>query len=78
MLFKSLEPHETCAQSRSVVGNSTSIVRGSGSVKPSLPRSRESAQCILDVINLERERVNEGEVEASEREDKMLGVLCRS
>ena len=53
-------------------------VRGSGSVKPSPPRPRESAQCILDVINLEPEPVNEGEVEDSEIEDKMLGALCRS
>ena len=53
-------------------------MRGSGSAQPSHPRPRESAQCILDVINLEPEPVNEGEVEASEREDKMLGVLCRS
>ena len=36
--------------------------RVSGSVKPSPLRSRESAQCILDVINLEPEPVNEGEV----------------
>ena len=47
-------------------------------MKPSPPGSRESAQCILDVINLEPEPVNEGEVDASEREDNMLGVLCRS
>ena len=53
-------------------------MRVSGSVKPSPPRSRESAQCILDVINLEPEPVKEGEVEDSEMEDKMLGVLCRS
>ena len=53
-------------------------VRGSGSVKPSPLRSRESAQCILDVINLEPEPVKEGEEEESEKEDKVLGVLCRS
>ena len=47
-------------------------------MKPSPPGSRESAQCILDVSNLEFEPVNEGEVEASEREDNMLGVLCKS
>ena len=34
-----------------------SSVRGFGSVKPSPPRSRESAQCILDVFNLEPEPV---------------------
>ena len=39
-----------------------STARGSGSVKPP-QRSRESAQCILDVINLEPEPVKEGEVE---------------
>ena len=38
-------------------------VQGCGSVKPSPPRPRESAQCILDVINLELELVDEGEVE---------------
>ena len=31
------------------------FVRGSGSVKPSPLRPRESAQCVLDVINLEAE-----------------------
>ena len=49
-----------------------------GSVKPSQIRSRESAQCILDVVNLEPKPVKEGEEEESEKEDKMLGVLCRS
>ena len=34
-------------------------------------RFRESAQCVLDVINLEPELVNEGDV-------KVLGVLCKS
>ena len=42
-------------------------VRGSGSAKPSSLRSRESAQCILDVINLEPEPVNEGEVDEKSR-----------
>ena len=53
-------------------------MRGSGSVKPSPPRSRESEQCTLDVINPEPEPVKEGEVEESVKEDKMLSVLCRS
>ena len=53
-------------------------LRGSGSVKPSPRRSRKSAQCTLDVINLEPERVKEREVEESEKEDMMLGVLCRA
>ena len=53
-------------------------VRGSGSVKPSPPSPRESAQCIPDVIHLEPEPVSEGEVENSEKEVKVLGVLCRS
>ena len=54
-------------------------MRGSGSVKSSPPRSRESAQCVLDVINLDLKPVKEGEVEESEKkEDKMLGVLCKS
>ena len=52
---------------------SAHVVRGSGSVKPSPPRPRESAQCILDVINFEPEPVNEGEVEESEKEDKSAG-----
>ena len=43
-------------------------VQGSGSVKPSPPRPRESAQCTLDVINLEPEPVKEGEVEETETE----------
>ena len=47
-------------------------------MKPSPPGPRESGQCILDVINLEPELVREGEVEESEKEDKMQGVLCRS
>ena len=51
-------------------------MRGSGCVKPSPLRSRESAQCIPDVINLELELVSEGEVEDSENEVKMMGVLC--
>ena len=50
-------------------------MRGSGYVKPSPPRSREPAQCILD-INLEPEPVKEGELEEGEKEDKMLVVLC--
>ena len=53
-------------------------VKSSGSVKPSPLKSRESAQDILDVINLEPGRVNEGEGEASEREGNMLGALCKS
>ena len=52
-------------------------MRGSGSVKPSPLRPRETAQCILDVINIEPELVKEGEIEEVEKEDKMLGVLCR-
>ena len=40
--------------------------------------SEASWMCIPDVINLEPEPVNEGEAEASEREDKMLGVMRRS
>ena len=53
-------------------------LRGSGSVKPSPRRSRKSAQCILDVINLKPEPMKEGEVKESEKEDMMLGVLCRA
>ena len=50
-------------------------VRGSGSVKPSTLRPRESAQCIRDVINLEPELVGEGEVENRENEVNVL-VYC--
>ena len=53
-------------------------MRGSGSVKPSPLSPRESAQCILNVINLEPEPVNEGEVEESDIEDKNTGQKCRS
>ena len=53
-------------------------LRGSGSAKPSPRRSRKSAQCILDVINLKPEPMKEGEVEESEKEDMMLRVLCRA
>ena len=61
-------------------GHTTTVlaVGGSGSVKPSPLRPRESEQCIPDVINLEPEPVSEGEVENSENDVKMLGVLCRS
>ena len=52
-------------------------MRGSGSVKPSTLRPRESAQCIRDVINLEPEPVGEGEVENRENEVN-VGVLCKS
>ena len=52
-------------------------MRGSGSVKPSPPRSRESAQCLLDVINLESEPVKEGEVEESDKEDKNAGCTVQ-
>ena len=52
------------------------LSRGSsGSVKPSVLRSRECAQCILDVINFEPLPVKEGEVEEGEKEDTML-VYC--
>ena len=52
-------------------------VRVSGSVKPSPPSSRESAQCVLDVINLEQEPVKEGKVEESEKEDKNAGCTVQ-
>ena len=46
-------------------------------MKPSPLRPRESAQCVPDVTNLEPESVNEGEIENSENEVEVLGVLCR-
>ena len=45
-------------------------MRGSGSVSPSPPRSRGSAQEILDVSNLWRPGTEE------KVEDEVLGVLC--
>ena len=45
-------------------------MRGSGPVNPSPPRSRGSAQEILDVSNLWRPGTEE------KVEDEVLGVLC--
>ena len=52
-------------------------VRGSASVKPLPLKSRESAQCILDVINLELEPVKEGEVEKSEKRGQSAGCTVQ-
>ena len=52
-------------------------MRGSGSVKPSPLRPSESAQCILDVINLEPGPVNDGEVQANEKRRQNAGCTVQ-
>ena len=46
-------------------------------MKPSPQRPRDSAHCILDVINLKPEPVNEGEVEDSEKEGHNAGCTVQ-